>query len=320
MKRLLSLLTVLCLLLSMVVPAFAAGGVTITMQPESQTVKKGGKVTFSFRCTGQTAITWYFVNPETGEAVPCSKIGSYFKGVRVSGQNSYNLRLSKVSEDLHGWFFCVKAKGNGRTVQSDYVQLLIKGLPEPSYAPPPKEETKKKTSKKTTTKKTTTKKTTSSSSSDAEGDEGGDDVTIHFEGQFQGVVLKGDGVAVAVGAGGAGEAVSGGCLDGGVLAEEPEGSVGVLHDDGELTLGEGADLDALGGFHAVELENQVGDHELCAGRVVDGVVARQGAGVAGEGELLELGGRVHGDGCHLVGGDGHGGDPRIRKFTKYTTS
>ena len=171
MKRALGLLMILCLLTSLFVSAFAAGGVAITKQPESQTVKKGGKVTFSFKSTGQTAITWYFVNPETGEAVPCSQIKDYFKGVRVSGQNSYNLRLSKVPEDLHGWFFYVKIKGNGKTVQSNYVQLLVKGLPEPAYAAPvtPEPVTKKKKS----TKKTTTKKTTTASSES--GEDGGDE-------------------------------------------------------------------------------------------------------------------------------------------------
>ena len=170
MKKALGLLMVLCLLSSIVISAFAAG-VAITRQPESQTVKKGGKVTFSFKSTGQTAITWYFVNPETGEATPCSKIKDYFKGVRVSGQNSNNLRLSKVPVDLHGWFFYVKIKGNGKTVQSNYVQLLVKGEPEPAYSVPVTPEPTKKTTAKKTTKKKTTTKNTGASSDDDGGDE-----------------------------------------------------------------------------------------------------------------------------------------------------
>ena len=129
MKRILGLMLILCLTLGCIAPASAAKKVKILRQPQTQTVKAGGKVTFSFKAENNNVITWYLVNPETGEKIAASKISSVFKGVRVGGQNSWTLTIKRVTSDMHGWGVFARA-GIDRThyTDTDTVQLLIKGM------------------------------------------------------------------------------------------------------------------------------------------------------------------------------------------------
>ena len=64
MKRLMMMLG---LLLCCVGVAF--GEIVITRQPETQTVRAGGKATFTVKATGaaKQAVTWYFTDPATGK-------------------------------------------------------------------------------------------------------------------------------------------------------------------------------------------------------------------------------------------------------------
>ena len=138
MKKFLSFLLVFCLVLGCAVTALAASP-KIEKQPVTQKVKKGGSVSFTFKPVNQSAITWYFVNPETSVYTPVSQIvKTYpeFKGLRFSGQNSKRLIMKKVPEGLHGWWLFVRIKGNGKTVNSEMVQLLISGKDTPIYNPP----------------------------------------------------------------------------------------------------------------------------------------------------------------------------------------
>ena len=75
MKRLLGLILALCLVFSLTADALAATKMQITKQPESATTNQKGTVSFSIGYKGSvTAITWYFINPATGEKVTAKKI------------------------------------------------------------------------------------------------------------------------------------------------------------------------------------------------------------------------------------------------------
>lgn len=133
MKRLISVLLVLCLLLGISGIAFAAK-ITITEQPETQTVKKGGNLTISLKAKNASgsAITWHFQNPDTGEDITGKNLSKHVPGIKVSKPNSLSITLRKVPESMHGWtVYChIGPKGSG--VDSDTVMILIEGKEPPA--------------------------------------------------------------------------------------------------------------------------------------------------------------------------------------------
>ncbi|MBQ9251358.1 MAG: hypothetical protein IJ188_06135 [Clostridia bacterium] len=137
MKRILAVLALVCLLVACTSVAFAA--ITITEQPETQTVKAGGSVTFTVKAknAGGEPTTWYFINPATGETTTGRKLADVVKGVKVSGPNTLKIKLSKVPESMHGWqVYCHIGNKNGG-VNTDTVMLLIAGMDPPTMAPAP---------------------------------------------------------------------------------------------------------------------------------------------------------------------------------------
>jgi len=156
MKRLISFMLVLTLVLTCAGVALAASP-KITQQPVTQTVKAGGKVTFTVKAKNAESITWYFTNPETGETTTGRKLSSVVKGVKVVHPNSLSITLKKVPEEMHGWtLYChIGPKNSG--VNSDEVMILIAGKEVPETA------------------KTTTKKTSSSDDSDKDSDKDSDE-------------------------------------------------------------------------------------------------------------------------------------------------
>ena len=128
MKRTIAFLLCLVLALAVSVPALAAGAPKISKQPETATVSEKGTVSFSIKATNFRGLTWKFVNPETGEEFTGKTISSAFKGLKVDGANKQKITLKKVPAEMHGWIVYAHLTGNGYEVDSDRVQLLIKGM------------------------------------------------------------------------------------------------------------------------------------------------------------------------------------------------
>lgn len=135
MKRLLSFLVVFCLLLSCCSAAFAAAKPAISLQPVSQTVKAGGSASFKIKATNFTALTWYFVDPLTGEKISARHITEKFSSLRVKNPNGRTLTLKKIPEAMHGWTLYCHLVGNGFRLDSDTVMILIKGKEPPADVP-----------------------------------------------------------------------------------------------------------------------------------------------------------------------------------------
>ena len=128
-KRMLVLLGILLCCASV-----ALAAVTITEQPETQTVEAGGKVSFSLKATGagNSGITWHFVSPDGTEDVTGRKLEARFRGLKVQAPNTLKITLQKVPEEMHGWtVFCHIGKA-GSGVDSEEAQLLIEGMEEPA--------------------------------------------------------------------------------------------------------------------------------------------------------------------------------------------
>ena len=137
MKRIISVLIVLCLTLGLCSVAFAK--MTITQQPETQTVKVGGSLSFKVKVKGMesgTPITWYFTNPATGEVVTGKKLSSEVKGLKVSNPNSLTITLKKIPEEMHGWTVYVHIGAKNSGVESQPVMILIQGKEVPEMPAP----------------------------------------------------------------------------------------------------------------------------------------------------------------------------------------
>ena len=70
MKRMLTVLLMIMLLMVYLLPVSAAGGITITRHPEDQTVVEGGSCTFTAAGKGHTGITWRLCSPDGTEDFP----------------------------------------------------------------------------------------------------------------------------------------------------------------------------------------------------------------------------------------------------------
>lgn len=138
MKRLFSTLLILCMILSCAGTAFAAGKPSFSLQPADQTVKVGKSCSFSVKVKNQKGLTWYLVNPETGDEIPASQASKVVKGLKVSNPNGQKLTLKKVPEELHGWSVFCRASAGGVKVDSDSAMILISGMEAPSAAAPRK--------------------------------------------------------------------------------------------------------------------------------------------------------------------------------------
>ncbi len=131
MKRLLMIMAVLCMLMGCVNVAQAA--ITVTGQPETQTVKAGGSVTFSVKAkgVGNSAITWHFISPDGQEDITGKKLSARFSGLKVIKPNSQNIQLKKVPEEMHGWsVYCHLGKSSAG-VDTEPALLLIEGMDAP---------------------------------------------------------------------------------------------------------------------------------------------------------------------------------------------
>ena len=137
MKRLIPVMMVICLLLGICGIAWAAK-ITITQQPETQTVKKGGTLTFTVKAknTSGSSITWHFQNPATGEDITGKNLSKKVSGLKVQKPNSLSITLKNVPESMHGWTaYCHIGPKSGGT-DSATVMILISGLEAPATPVP----------------------------------------------------------------------------------------------------------------------------------------------------------------------------------------
>ncbi len=139
MKRFLSVLVVLALVLGCVSAALAAGP-KITKQPETKEVKKGGKISYTVRAqnTSGLGITWYFTEPGTGKVFTGKTISSHIKGLRVINPNSLSITLRNVPEEMHGYELYCHIGSRSSGVNSQTVTVLIKGMDAPVKTSPKK--------------------------------------------------------------------------------------------------------------------------------------------------------------------------------------
>ncbi len=138
MKRILSFILVMSLLVGVCAVAFAATRPSISGQPESQSVEEGGKLVFTVKARGYTGLTWYFINPATGEQYSGRTLDKQIAGVRVTGANNSKITIRNIPLSLNGWSVYAHLVGNGYKLDSDTVLITVTApTPKPTQAPTP---------------------------------------------------------------------------------------------------------------------------------------------------------------------------------------
>lgn len=136
MKKAVSLLLILCLVLGIASAALAAGAPRINRQPESKTTGSNRQVTFSIDAENfnHKESGWRFVNPETGEEFTVVQLrDEVFKADKFdykASDKKKKLTLINVPDAMHGWEVYMHLSQNGFELDSDRVRLWCNGLPE----------------------------------------------------------------------------------------------------------------------------------------------------------------------------------------------
>lgn len=134
MKKIVSLLLVICLVLGIASVALAAGAPRINRHPESKTTNKNRQVTFTIDAENfsQKESGWRFVNPATGEEFTVIQLrDDVFKADKFdykASDKKKKITLLNVPDAMHGWEVYMHLAGNGYELDSDRVRLWCYGL------------------------------------------------------------------------------------------------------------------------------------------------------------------------------------------------
>lgn len=136
MKKIVSLLLILCLALGISVSAFAVGAPKITKQPVSVTTDKQGNLTLSFRASDfvPNDSSWHFIEPETGNEWTGPQLRDEMKARKVKGftltasDGKQKLVLNKVPKFMHGWEVYALLVNGSFKVETDHIRVWYYGL------------------------------------------------------------------------------------------------------------------------------------------------------------------------------------------------
>ncbi len=136
MKKTVSFLLVLCLVLGVSWSAFAVGAPKITEQPVSVTTDKKGSVTLSFRGLdfAPNESSWHFIEPDTGKEWTGPQLRDEMKTRKVKNfsltamDGKQKLVLTGVPKFMHGWEAYVVLCGGGFKIESDHIRIWYHGL------------------------------------------------------------------------------------------------------------------------------------------------------------------------------------------------
>ena len=103
MKKLISVVLVLVLVLSVGTMAFADNkAINITKSPTDEVRLAGGIAYFTSAATGYDKLTWNFESPDK-KAVSVKEFQTRFPYAVVEGENTTTLTVKNVSADMNGW-------------------------------------------------------------------------------------------------------------------------------------------------------------------------------------------------------------------------
>ena len=137
MKRLISVVLVLVLVLSVGTLAFADNKTAnITKSPTDEVRLAGGIAYFTSAATGYDKLTWSFESPDK-KAVTVQEFKARFPYAVVEGENTTTLTVKNLSTDMNGWaVYCTFF--NGETEVSTTLAFLYVSVYTAPVTPAPK--------------------------------------------------------------------------------------------------------------------------------------------------------------------------------------
>ena len=103
MKKLISVVLVLVLVLSVGIMAFAdSKAINITKNPTDEVRLAGGIAYFTSDATGYSKLVWNFQSPDK-KAVTVEEFRTRFPYAVVEGENTTTLKVKNVGADMNGW-------------------------------------------------------------------------------------------------------------------------------------------------------------------------------------------------------------------------
>ena len=178
MKKLVSLLLVLCLSIGVVYAALADATPAFTVQPVDSTTDKYGNLSLTFKGTDivPNDSSWHFIEPDTGKEWTGPQLREEMKARKqgeftlTASDKKQSLFLTHVPKFMHGWEVYVQLVNNGAKVESNHIHIYWYGLdPKQKYTAPTPTPAAAKDSKTTKADTKTDGKATAEVKTDADG-------------------------------------------------------------------------------------------------------------------------------------------------------
>ena len=126
MKKTLTILVVIAIVLSLSASAFADnGGIKVTKDPTDEYHFIGETAAFVANARKYSGLTWTVVDPD-GYRCTVDEFRSYFPYSNVHGENTGTLIINNVNADMEGYrFFCTFSNANGAEDSAEAVLHII---------------------------------------------------------------------------------------------------------------------------------------------------------------------------------------------------
>ena len=126
MKKTLTILVIIAIVLSLSASAFADnGGIKVTKDPSDEYHFIGETAAFVANARKYSGLTWTVVDPD-GYRCTVDEFRSYFPNSYVSGDTTGTLIINNVHADMEGYrFFCTFSNANGAENTTEAVLHII---------------------------------------------------------------------------------------------------------------------------------------------------------------------------------------------------
>ena len=135
MKKLVSVVLVLVMVLALGATAFADTGIYVSKNPTDEVRTAGGTAWFISGATNYSTLSWTFMSPD-GTRYSVQDFRTRFPYAAVEGEYSTTLTVRNLNTDMDHWgVFCTFTNNNGSTDTAMAV-LYVSAYAAPTYSQP----------------------------------------------------------------------------------------------------------------------------------------------------------------------------------------